>query len=97
MSYSNDTQFMSPFVMPEFQNTYGSAEGEFASWGAAKATSWEPKDFFQTGFTETNSLGLSAGNNRNQTYFSAASTNARGIIPNNTYNRYNLPCAILRS
>lgn len=49
----------------------------------------EPKDFFQTGFTETNSLGLSAGNNRNQTYFSAASTNARGIIPNNTYNRYN--------
>ena len=89
VSYSNDTQFMSPFVMPEFQNTYGSAEGEFASWGAAKATSWEPKDFFQTGFTETNSLGLSAGNNRNQTYFSAASTNARGIIPNNTYNRYN--------
>lgn len=89
VSYSNDTQFMTPFVMPEFQNTYGSAEGEFSSWGAAKATSWEPKDFFQTGFTETNSLALSAGNNRNQTYFSAASTNARGIIPNNTYNRYN--------
>lgn len=89
VSYSNDTQFMTPFVMPEFQNTYGSAEKEFSSWGAAKATSWEPKDFFQTGFTETNSLALSVGNNRNQTYFSAASTNARGIIPNNTYNRYN--------
>lgn len=89
INYSNDTQFMNPLVMPEFQTTYGSAEGEFASWGAKKNATWEPKDFFQTGFTETNSIGLSAGNDRNQTYFSAASTNARGIIPNNTYNRYN--------
>jgi len=89
INYSNDTQFMSPLVMPEFQTTYGSLEGEFASWGNKKDATWEVKDFFQTGFTETNSLGLSAGNDRNQTYFSAASTNARGIIPNNTYNRYN--------
>lgn len=89
INYSNDTQFMSPLVMPEFQTTYGSVEGEFASWGTKKNATWEPKDFFQTGFTETNSIGLSAGNDRNQTYFSAASTNARGIIPNNTYNRYN--------
>ena len=89
VSYSNDTQFMNPFVMPEFQNTYGSPEGEFSSWGKKKNTTWEPKDFFQTGFTETNSISLSSGNERNQTYFSAASTNARGIIPENTYNRYN--------
>lgn len=89
INYSNDTQFMNPLVMPEFQTTYGSAEGEFASWGAKKNATWESKDFFQTGFTETNSIGLSAGNDRNQTYFSAASTNTRGIIPNNTYNRYN--------
>lgn len=89
INYSNDTQFTSPLVMPEFQTTYGSLEGEFASWGNKKDATWEVKDFFQTGFTETNSLGLSAGNDRNQTYFSAASTNARGIIPNNTYNRYN--------
>lgn len=91
VSYSNDTQFMSPFVMPEFQNTYGSKQGEYASWGAKLDTpsSYDPKDFFQTGFTETNSLSLSAGSARNQTYFSTASTNARGIIPNNTYNRYN--------
>ena len=91
INYSNDTQFMSPFVMPEFQNTYGSPEETFSSWGSKMntPTSWEPKDFFQTGFSETNSLSLSAGNSRNQTYFSAASTNSRGIIPNNTYNRYN--------
>ena len=61
VNYSNDTQFTSPLVMPEFQTTYGSVEGEFASWGAKKNSTWEPKDFFQTGFTETNSIGLSAG------------------------------------
>lgn len=46
INYSNDTQFMNPLVMPEFQTTYGSAEGEFASWGAKKNATWEPKDFF---------------------------------------------------
>lgn len=91
VNYSNDTQFMSPFVMPDFQNTYGSQEGSYLSWGNKLGTpsAVNPKDFFQTGFSETNSVSLSAGNDRNQTYFSAASTNARGIIPNNTYNRYN--------
>ncbi len=91
VSYSNDTQFMSPFIMPEFQNTYGSNEGSYYSWGKKldKPTSYNPKDFFQTGYTESNAISVSAGTNRNQTYFSAASTNARGIIPNNTYNRYN--------
>ena len=91
VSYSNDTQFMSPFVMPKFQNTYGSRQGEYASWGGKLdvPSSYDPKDFFQTGFTETNSISLSTGTDKNQTYFSAASTNARGIIPNNTYNRYN--------
>lgn len=91
VSYSNDTQFMSPFVMPKFQNTYGSPTGEFSSWGGKldTPTNYDPKDFFQTGYSETNAVTLSGGTDQNQTYFSAASTNARGIIPNNTYNRYN--------
>lgn len=91
VNYSNDTQFFSPFVMPEFQNTYGSESGEFASWGEKLETpsSYDPKDFFQTGYKETNSLSASVGNDRNQSYISAASTNSRGIIPNNTYEQYN--------
>lgn len=92
LNYSNDTQFLSPFVMPKFQNTYGANDGEFSSWGNKLETpsSYDPKDFFQTGFTETNSLSVSAGNERNQSYFSFASTNSRGIIPENTYNQYNV-------
>lgn len=91
VNYSNDTQFMSPFVMPKFQNTYGSPKGAFSSWGSklVNPSAWEPKDFFQTGYNETNSLSFSVGTERNQTYVSAAATNSRGIIPNNTYNRYN--------
>lgn len=92
VSYSNDTQFMMPFIMPEFQNTYGrKKESDFASWGnkLANPSNYDPKDFFQTGFSETNSVSVTQGNSRNQTYFSASSINARGIIPNNEYNRYN--------
>lgn len=53
------------------------------SWGEKLATpsSYDPKDFFQTGFDETNAIGITGGTERNQTYFSAASVNTRGIIP----------------
>ena len=92
VNYSNSTTFSSPFVMPKFQNTYGTdLNSPSMSWGEKLATpsSYDPKDFFQTGFDETNAIGITAGTKRNQTYFSAASVNTRGIIPNNVYNRYN--------
>ncbi|MEG2060923.1 MAG: SusC/RagA family TonB-linked outer membrane protein [Alistipes sp.] len=92
VNYSNNTTFTSPFVMPKFQNTYGTdLNSPSMSWGAKLDTpsSYDPKDFFQTGFNETNSVSVMAGTERNQTYFSASSVNARGIIPNNVYNRYN--------
>lgn len=91
VTYSNSSQFMSPFVMPKFQNTYGSDAGSYYSWGKKLETpsSYDPKDFFQTGYNETNSVSLSSGTEKNQTYFSAAVVNARGIIPHNEFNRYN--------
>lgn len=88
---SNQSSFMSPFVLPRFQNTYGNALGEYASWGDKLETksSFKPKDFFNTGTDFQNSISLSVGNDKNQTYASVASTNANGIIPNNEYSRYN--------
>lgn len=88
---SNQTTFMSPFVMPKFQNTYGNVSGTYQSWGdkLAEPSSYDPKDFFNTGTNVQNSVSLSVGNEKNQTYASAASTNAEGIIPNNDYKRYN--------
>ena len=91
VNYSNTTTFMSPFVTPAFQNTYGAKDGYYASWGSklSKPSSWNPVDFFQTGYNTSNSLSVSFGGERSQTYISAGVVTAEGIIPNNEYNRYN--------
>ena len=92
VNYANNTTFSSPFIMPQFQNTYGTdATAPSMSWGTklSTPTSYDPSDFFQTGFEETNAISVSGGTRVNQTYFSAASLNSRGVIPNNVYNRYN--------
>lgn len=92
VSITNSTQFSRPFVMPEFQNTYGpSGTGSYYSWGSklAAPSSYKPRDFFQTGVNVTNSVSLSTGTDKNQTYVSLGTTNAQGIIHNNDYNRYN--------
>lgn len=92
VSYTNNTTFSRAYIMPSFQNTYGpTEEGSYQSWGEKLATpsSYDPRNFFRTGYNETNSVSLSTGNSRNQTYFSAASTNAGGIIHGNDYDRYN--------
>lgn len=91
VSYANNTSFYSPFVTPDFQNTYGAATGSFQSWGQklAQPSDYDPLDFFQTGWNETNSITLSNGTEKNQTFLSMAATNAEGIVQNNTYDRYN--------
>lgn len=78
LSYSNSSQFMNPLRTPEFQNTYGAANGSFNSWGEklGAPSSYDPMDFFQTGYNTTNSITLSTGNDKNQTFASIASTNA---------------------
>jgi TonB-linked SusC/RagA family outer membrane protein len=91
VAVSNNSTFFSPFVLPKFQNEYGSDPGSYSSWGEKLATpgTYQPKDFFQTGSNITNTLSLSTGTDKNQTYFSGASVNATGIIPNNKLTRYN--------
>ena len=91
VAYSHNTSFMSPFVTPQFQNTYGRKDGDFASWGEKleKPSSYNPLDFFQTGFNVMNSVALSTGSETNQTHISFGSVNSQGIVPNNKYNRYN--------
>lgn len=98
-SYSNHTDFLKPFVMPKFQNRYGtgsygkSSGSPIYSWGEkltdAARTGYTPDDFFETGYVTTNSVTLSGGTEKNQMFFSAASVNSEGIIPNNLYDRYN--------
>ena len=90
VTYSNNTTFSTPFRMPEFQTSYGNRRGEFGSWGEKGAgRNYNPADFFKTGSNVTNAITLSIGNQKNQTYISAAANNSDAIIPNSTYNRYN--------
>ena len=98
-SFSNHTDFMKPFVLPEFQNRYGTGSygkpsgSPIYSWGErltdAARTGYTPSQFFETGYVTTNAVTMSGGTDKNQMFFSAASVNSRGIVPNNRYDRYN--------
>lgn len=99
VTLSSNTEFLNPFVQPEFQNRYGTglnglqSGSAIYSWGEKLAPAarlgYTPDDFFETGHVYTNAVTVSGGTDKNQTYFSAASVNSDGIIPNNEYDRYN--------
>ena len=91
VNFSSNTDFSAPLLKPEFQNTFGNRENSYRSWGDKLDTpsTFNPMDFFKTGVNTINSLNISAGTNTNQTFISLASTNSKGIIPNNEYYRYN--------
>lgn len=99
VSVSSNTDFAKPFVLPHFQNRYGTGSrgkvdgSTTLSWGTllndGSRRGYEPSDFFDTGMTYTNSVTFSTGTDKNQTFFSAASVNSEGIVPNNRYNRFN--------
>ncbi|MDE6876752.1 MAG: SusC/RagA family TonB-linked outer membrane protein, partial [Alistipes sp.] len=93
VTVSSNTELMTPFVMPQFQNRYGTSNLD-ASWGprlnASNSYGYDPaKDYFQAGVVGTETVAFSTGTDRNQTYVSASAVNSRGIIPNNGYDRYN--------
>ena len=99
VTLTSNTEFLNPFVLPEFQNRYGTglngvrSGSNIYSWGERLTPSarygYTPNDFFETGHVYTNAFTLSGGTDKNQTYFSAAAVNSDGIIPNNEYDRYN--------
>ncbi len=92
VSYSTNTTFSSPVMLPELQSSYGAKEGTYASWGnpLLSAQTWSAKDFFQTGYNTQHTVSLGIGREDSHTYVSAGINDARGVIPNNDYRRYNV-------
>ena len=98
-TFSSNIEFLAPFIQPEFQNRYGTglngqrSGSSIYSWGEKLRREarygYTPNDYFETGHVYTNAVTVSGGTDKNQTYFSAASVNSDGIIPNNEYDRYN--------
>lgn len=91
VSYSTNTTFSNPLMLPDLQSSYGAKEGVYASWGNPLLTpqNWSVKDFFQTGYNTQHTISLSIGRENSHTYISAGYNDAQGIIPNNEYSRYN--------
>lgn len=100
ISVNTSMEFNQPFILPRFQTRYGIGtggkwvDGSSQSWGDKLSVSnyygYNPKDdYFQTGIVNTESVSLSTGTEKNQTYASAAAINSKGYIPNNKYARYN--------
>ena len=91
ISLTHSTDFAKPLVTPRFQNTYGNEAGEVMSWGTKLETpsTYNPLNFFRTGFNTTTTLSVSTGTEKNQTFISLGATNSEGLMPNNDYNRYN--------
>ncbi len=77
--------------LPRFQTEYTASSGAETSWdGLKKKFSEHVNGFFETGVTIINSVSLSAGTSKAQTFFSYANTNAGGVIPTNKLLKHNL-------
>ena len=92
VSYSTNTTFSDPVMLPELQSSYGAKAGVYASWGNALLApqTWSVKDFFQTGYNTQHTVSLGIGRDNGNTYLSAGFNDARGVVPNNDYSRYNV-------
>lgn len=92
IAYSSNLVVNTAISLPEFQNDYGMNRETETSWGSkARIPVYDNTDgFFQNGATAINSLSLTTGNEKMQTYFSYANTSARGTIEHNKVRRHNL-------
>lgn len=86
-----------PFLLPQFQNTYGQGNGGVSSdkasgsWGA-KGTTYpnNVSDFFRNAISTNNSVGISAGTQAVQTYASYTNNYNQGLLPNNDLIRHTI-------
>ena len=92
VEYGNTTTFETAAYGMALQHTYGESAG-FQSWGdklSAPATILAEK-FFKTALTETNTISVRGGNDKNQTYLSYANTYGNSILENNGHlSRHNV-------
>jgi TonB-linked SusC/RagA family outer membrane protein len=89
IDFSSSVTLDQPVYRPELQYSYlQTSPGNIYSWGAAGSSPDHVKSFFRTGTTFINSISLSAGNDKAQSYFSYSNTTNRGIMPTSTFNQH---------
>ncbi|MFT6019722.1 MAG: TonB-linked SusC/RagA family outer membrane protein, partial [Saprospiraceae bacterium] len=92
ISFSSSYITESVSQLPDLQYEYGqTGEGTETSWSSTRVDAPDHVEpFFQTGSSFINSISISGGTEKMQSYFSYSNTNAKGIVPTNELNRHNV-------
>ena len=94
VDYSSSITMDKAAYLPKMQwdfkqgNAGAASDGSF-SWGPAGSSPDHVKSFFRTGTTWINSIAVSGGTDKAQTYFSYSNTKSNGILPTNDFSRNN--------
>ena len=98
ISFTSSVQADIPYMTYKFQDRYAmgvNGENKTANdaWGAKKSnedlSNTFVHDFFNTGTTFQNGIAISGGSKAIQNYLSYQNTTAKGIIPNNKFDKHN--------
>jgi TonB-linked SusC/RagA family outer membrane protein len=100
LDFSSSITMDKAYVLPKLQYDYkqstapdATSPGSEDSWGAKGAVNNSGnyvKDFFQTGMTFINSVGLTTGNEKSSNYLSYSNTDNKGILPTSTLKQHTL-------
>jgi TonB-linked SusC/RagA family outer membrane protein len=87
----------SPLLLPDLQNTYAQGNGGVSSpkaggsWGAAGTTFPNNiKDFFRNAMSYNNSIGITGGTDKMQTYMSYTNNSNEGLVQGNDLTRHTI-------
>ncbi len=91
---SSTTNLDKAFYLPELQFSYAQSPSATntaeESWGDKGNFTNHVNDFFKTGVTLINSVGISGGNEKSQNNFSYANTINKGILPTSKFKQNTL-------
>ena len=97
VDFSSEVTFDNRLYNQPLQFKYGQTKkpsagdpGSTDSWGGVVNAPDHVNDFFQTGVTSFNSVSLSGGTDKSQTYFSYSYTDNKGIIPTASIKKHNI-------
>ncbi|CAL1520038.1 SusC/RagA family TonB-linked outer membrane protein [Chitinophaga sp. MM2321] len=91
ITFSSNFTVDQPSYRPDLQYSYlQSTPGNLYSWGDKGSSPDHVKDFFKNGSTWINSINVSGGTEKAQTYFSYSNTTNSGIVPTAKFGQHTL-------
>lgn len=99
IDFSSNMTAEAVWNLPELQNSYGTTLNKKTgkptspySWGSKMDTEAfdQINDYYELGYNLNNSIALSGGSEKSQSYFSYGNTTSKGVTPTNKFVRHNL-------